>query len=94
MRRTQTKIIMKGYDIKTSTELLAAGKWTKFLKSLPFGLTDWEVKNYKDVMKLRVTASGLTNNGDRTYSIKFINNSDTRIIVEVRGKSAPISEKD
>lgn len=84
--------IMKGYDIKTSTGLLAAGKWTKFLKSLPYGLTDWEVGNYKDVMKLRVTASGLTNNGDRTYSIKFINNSDTRIIVEVRGKTTPAND--
>lgn len=82
---------MKEYDIKTSTELFSAGKWTNFLKSLPFGLTDWEVKNYKDAMKLRVIANRLT---DRTYSIKFINNSDTRIIIEVRGKSAAAGEKE
>ncbi len=80
---------MKGYDIKTSTELFSAGKWTNFLKSLPFGLTDWEVKNYKDAMKLRVIANRLT---DRTYSIKFINNSDTRIIIEVRGKTTPTND--
>lgn len=82
---------MKEYDIKTSNEWFSAGKWTNFLKSLPFGLTDWEVKNYKDAMKLRVIANRLT---DRTYSIKFINNSDTRIIIEVRGKTTPTGEKE
>lgn len=74
---------MKEYDIKTSNEWFSAGKWTNFLKSLPFGLTDWEVKNYKDAMKLRVIANRLT---DRTYSIKYLYNSNTHIIIEVHRK--------
>ena len=72
--------------MNNSAELLSAGRWTHFLESLPIGVTDWEVENYKDLVKIRVTASMLAKGGDRSYSIKTSKKSDNRIYVEVSWK--------
>lgn len=84
--------VMNMIDTKNIDELLSAGKWTQFLESLPIGSTDWDITDYKDLVKLRVTASGLTKTGTRSYSIKESKNRDLRIYVEVswKKKETPI----
>ena len=56
--------------ILTSAELLKDRHWTKFLKRLPLGTTDWRIDEYRDFISLRTTASILSNKTERRYSIK------------------------
>ena len=75
-------------NVITAGELLTAGRWTQFLESLSVGITDWVVGSYKDIMNLRVTASGLNNKPDekRRYSIKTAKDNDLKIYVSVERK--------
>lgn len=75
-------------NINTSNELLSAGRWTQFLESLPLGITDWMLDNYKDLLKIRVTASMLTTGerSKRAYSVKVSKDNDLKVYIEVSGK--------
>ena len=72
----------------TTGELLKAGRWTQFLESLAFGITDWEVGSYKEIMNLRVTATGLNKRTDtkRRYSIKTAKDNELKIYISVDRK--------
>lgn len=81
-------IPMAEKNVTTAGELLTAGRWTQFLESLSVGITDWVVGSYKDIMNLRVTASGLNSKPDekRRYSIKTAKDNDLKIYVSVERK--------
>ena len=81
-------IHMEEKKILTTGELLDAGRWTQFLESLSVGITDWVVGSYKDIMNLRVIASGLNNKPEekRRYSIKTAKDNDLKIYVSVERK--------
>jgi len=78
------------YTTTDCLNLLKSGEQTKFLKALPLGVTCWEVEKHKDALNLRVIADRLT---DRAYSIKFLYNSNTHIVIEVHRKRTLITEK-
>jgi hypothetical protein len=62
---------MKEEKIKTTAELLAERKWTKFLKKIPVGTTDWRIADYRDFVSLRSVACmlGKKEDYDRTFTI-------------------------
>ena len=73
----------------TSAELLAERKWTEFLKSLSFGLSDWTITDYRDFISLRTVASIMGNKEDceKTFSIKQSKREKTVYIIDVKLKS-------
>ncbi len=80
---------MKEEKIMTTAELLAARKWTRFLKQLPDGRTDWRITDYRDFVSLRTVAAllGAKAEYDRTFSFKQNKEDDTVYIIEVTPKS-------
>ena len=72
----------------TSAELLTAGKWTEFLKSLPLGVTDWVVDGYNRFNNLRVTATLLNKDMgyERKFSINVSPQDDMKIYIKVERK--------
>lgn len=78
-------LLMEEKRTPTTGELLSAGRWTQFLESLAFGITDWVVGSYKEIMNLRVTATGLNKrpDGKRRYSIKTAKDNDLKIYISV-----------
>lgn len=84
---------MKEEKIMSSAELLAERKWTEFLKSIPIGLSDWNIADYRDFVSLRTVASMMGNKEDydRTFSIKQSKREKTVYIIEVKLKENGIS---
>lgn len=78
----------------TTKELLAEGKWKQFLESLSYGIADFVVEDYKDIMNLRVTATGLNKNPEekRKYSIMTAKDNGLKIYVSVSKKTSPNGE--
>lgn len=70
----------------TSKELFDAGRWTEFLSSLGVGMTDWVVVDYRDISKIRVTATILSKEDGRGYSIKVAKENGLHIYIEVTKK--------
>lgn len=71
--------------LNTSAEYFANRKWTKFLNSLPIGISTWVLESFKDLPKLRVVACGLNKKFyNKTISISTISNDDRAIIIEVK----------
>lgn len=81
---------MEEKTIPTTGELLKAGRWTQFLESLPLGITDWVLGSYKEIMNLRVTATGLNKKTERDKRISIMTAKDNElkiyISVERKGK--------
>lgn len=72
-----------------SSEYFANRKWTKFLNSLPVGISTWTLESFKDLPKLRVVACGLNKKfQNKTISINTISNDDRAIIIEVRNNDS------
>ena len=69
--------------IKTSYELLAERSWTEFLKSLPFATTLWRIENYRDFISLRTTASILSRDSGRRYSLRQDSKDSTLYHIDV-----------
>lgn len=80
---------MNEEKIMTSAELLAARKWTRFLKQIPIGRSDWRITDYRDFVSLRTIAAmlGGKNDCDRTFSITQRKDDSTVYIIEVKEKS-------
>lgn len=79
---------MKEEKIMTSAELLAARKWTRFLKQIPIGRSDWRITDYRDFVSLRTIAAmlGAKEDCDRTFSINQSKDDSTIYIIEVKEK--------
>lgn len=79
---------MKEEKIMTTAELLAARKWTRFLKQLPDGRTDWRITDYRDFVSLRTVAAmlGKKDEFDRTFSINQSREDKTIYIIEAKPK--------
>lgn len=81
---------MKEEKIMTTAELLAARKWTRFLKQLPDGRTDWRITDYRDFVSLRTVAALLSmekSDYDRKFSFEQSKEDKTIYVIEVTPKS-------
>ena len=85
-------LLMEEKRTPTTGELLSAGRWTQFLESLSFGITDWVVGSYKEIMNLRVTATGLNKKSEekRKYSIKTAKDNELKIYISVERKKEQV----
>ena len=77
---------MENNKVKTPSELLASRSWTEFLNSLPETTTKWRIESYRDFVSLRTTASILTKNTERVYSLKQNKEDNTVYEITVTAK--------
>ena len=75
-------------EIIKSAELLAAGKWTQFLKSLTVGELPWRIEKYRDFISLRTTASILSHDDTFPYKFNIWEDKDNGTIFHIK-----VSEK-